>query len=225
LREFVPRLRDFVGALQDPWATTDLLEAIQELWDDLFPETPHIVALLKDPVYAVVCSLCSQSEHSYCSYMQAVQRVIEWRANIATSAVKVVAEFWESQPRYEQIADRMAFVTSILAPDYLYLYKYSNRSNPNDIVSFLCLIVQRLHPVLQRRKGTFQSALVIKTFVHHVRITGSIPDTLRDPGVPQGALALAAIAVCLCHSFFLVVDIAFFRLSVHSGCGRLANTV
>jgi hypothetical protein len=53
--QFIPRVREFAGSLDNPWDLTDLAVAFQKIWDEVFISIPHIIEI-NDPVYDLVSS-------------------------------------------------------------------------------------------------------------------------------------------------------------------------
>jgi len=52
---FLPMWMEFLGMLEDPWDNTNLLTAVQELWDEVFKHNPQIFQVKREPIFAVVC--------------------------------------------------------------------------------------------------------------------------------------------------------------------------
>ena len=57
------------------------------------------------------------------------------------------------------------------------------------------LVLSRTHLVLQKRKGKFQSPLILETFAVHLTETQGTTHEFYKSYEPQGALALACVAV------------------------------
>jgi len=55
-QNFVPLFRDFFGTLANPWDTTQpgIVEEMQVIWEMVFPDIGHLVAIRGDAVYHLV---------------------------------------------------------------------------------------------------------------------------------------------------------------------------
>jgi len=66
---FVPVLRKYVGAFDNPWVTDGLVGPIQTIWNGIMKDWPHTISDEMDAIYHLVSDIfCVQPRVLMCYY-------------------------------------------------------------------------------------------------------------------------------------------------------------
>ncbi|KAH9932966.1 uncharacterized protein B0H18DRAFT_952118 [Fomitopsis serialis] len=101
------------------------------------------------------------------------QRLAEWRGKFATTAIDALTRFFDSDEQYSSPGSRAKFVKWALGPKKLFIWQTTT----------------------PKRRGAFQSRLVIETFASHISDISGTKDSFYKACEPQGALALTCVAI------------------------------
>lgn len=102
---FVPILRKYVGALENPWVTESLVRPVQIIWDGVMQGWPHKFTEDNDKVYR----LC-------------VQKIYDWRTQFGKAALDAVEAHWASDAKYSNPEVHKNYVESALSPRLPFMY-------------------------------------------------------------------------------------------------------
>ncbi|KIM60275.1 hypothetical protein SCLCIDRAFT_966931 [Scleroderma citrinum Foug A] len=99
---FVPILRKYVGALENPWVTESLVRPVQIIWDGVMQGWPHKFTEDNDKVYRL--------------------KIYDWRTQFGKAALDAVEAHWASDAKYSNPEVHKNYVESALSPRLPFMY-------------------------------------------------------------------------------------------------------
>ncbi|KII87400.1 hypothetical protein PLICRDRAFT_254239 [Plicaturopsis crispa FD-325 SS-3] len=164
---FVPSFTAYAATFQTSgWnlrSVPGLADDVQKIWDAIFPNI-HEQVTLNGPVIYV-----------------ALQRGYEFHSSLKDAATAAVELYWHSDPLYSTPEERAKFVAYMLGPD---------DRKPESAHQSRSRRLMWLDP--ERRKGTFRSEIVLRTFSAYLNIAQK---SIADFGRPIGVLCISTAAV------------------------------